>query len=110
MWEALQHRYEVSGPVLLYTAIRNYVTIKCDDFPSLEKFVVAFKLSIPKLDSLGISPPPQWNFVLFIAACSKKWPIWAERQRSNLRMANTKEKAEITMEFLIEDITLRKGR
>ncbi|EKD17868.1 hypothetical protein MBM_03640 [Drepanopeziza brunnea f. sp. 'multigermtubi' MB_m1] len=63
-----------------------------------------------RLYNTGISPPPQWNFVLFIAACSKKWPIWAERQRSNLRMANTKEKAEITMEFLIEDITLRKGR
>ncbi|KAI9049181.1 hypothetical protein LZ554_007028 [Drepanopeziza brunnea f. sp. 'monogermtubi'] len=110
MWEALQHQYEVPGPVLRYNAIQNHLTIVDHDFRSLEKFVVAFKLSIAKLESLGVAPPPEWHLVMFIAACSKKWPVWAERQRSNLRMANTKEKAEIALECLIEDLTLCKGR
>ena len=106
MWESLQHQYEGSGTVLEYNAIQTYVSMKYDDYTSLEKFVVAFKLSIAKLDALEIAPPQQWNPVMFIAACSERWPIWAERQRSNLRSATTKaKKAEITLESLIEDIT-----
>ncbi|EKD11974.1 hypothetical protein MBM_09837 [Drepanopeziza brunnea f. sp. 'multigermtubi' MB_m1] len=106
MWEALQHQYEGSGTVLEYNAIQTYVTAKYEDFSSLEQFVMAFKTSITKLEALDIAPPAQWNPVMFIAACSEKWPMWAERQRSNLRMATTKnKKAEITLESLIEDIT-----
>ena len=85
MWEALQHQYEGSGTVLRYNAIQTYVTMNYGDFASLEEFVVAFKLSIAKLKSLDIAAPKEWNPVMFIAACATKWPIWAERQRSNLR-------------------------
>ncbi|OWP01747.1 hypothetical protein B2J93_2339 [Marssonina coronariae] len=106
IWEALQKQYEGSSQVLAYKAIQGYATAKYEDHTSLEAFVAAFKLSITKLEALSIAPPSLWNPVMFIAACSERWPIWAERQRSNLRLATTAEKkAEITLEALIKDIT-----
>ncbi|KAK6586176.1 hypothetical protein PZA11_001233 [Diplocarpon coronariae] len=106
MWEALQKQYEGSGTVLEYNAIQTYVTIKYDDFNSLEAYVVAFRLSITKLEALDSAPPSHWHPIMFIAGCSNRWPIWADRQRSNLRSAMAAgRKSEITLEALIEDIT-----
>ncbi|XMA18974.1 hypothetical protein WAI453_011765 [Rhynchosporium graminicola] len=49
---------------------------------------------------------------MFIAAVSEKWPIWAERQRSLLRVSSSnnpdtteKAKSGVTLVSLIEDIT-----
>lgn len=111
MWEALQHQYEGSGNVLLYNAIQDYNKIAYEDFNNLEKFVVAFKLTITKLNSLQSSPPLEWHPIMFIAKVSDKWPVWAERQRSNLRAstsAATKDKEAVkftNLDALIEDLT-----
>ncbi|CZS92400.1 uncharacterized protein RAG0_02842 [Rhynchosporium agropyri] len=112
MWEALQAQYEGRGNVLVYNAIQDYVKLQYNDFNSLEKFVVAFKLSIVKLESLKMAPPPAWHPIMFIAAVSEKWPIWAERQRSLLRVSSginpdgtEKSNSGVTLVSLIEDIT-----
>uniref|UniRef100_A0A1E1L9Q9 GAG-pre-integrase domain-containing protein n=1 Tax=Rhynchosporium agropyri TaxID=914238 RepID=A0A1E1L9Q9_9HELO len=112
IWEALQAQYEGGGNILVYNAIQDYVKLQYNDFNSLEKFIIAFKLSIIKLETLIIAPPPAWHPIMFIAAVSEKWPIWAERQRSLLRVsssnnADTTEKAKsgVTLVSLIEDIT-----
>ena len=38
---------------------------------------------------------------MFIAAVSSTWPVWAERQRSNLRQKDHK----VTLAALIDDLT-----
>ncbi|XMA13681.1 hypothetical protein WAI453_006472 [Rhynchosporium graminicola] len=112
MWEALQAQYEGGGNVLVYNAIQDYVKLQYNDFNSLEKFIIAFKLSIVKLETLMMAPPPAWHPIMFIAAVSEKWPIWAERQRSLLRVSSSnnpdtteKAKSGVTLVSLIEDIT-----
>ena len=101
MWKALQHQYEGTGIVLEYHAIQNYVSIKYDDFTSLESFAVAFNRNIERLTNLNIPPPKQWHANMFIAAVSTTWPVWAERQRSNLRQKDH----TVTLAGLIDDLT-----
>lgn len=101
MWLTLQRHYEGSGVVLEYQAITTYTNLRYEDFSSLESFIIAFKKSIEKLQTLKIQPPEKWHPIMFIAALAPAWPMCAERQRS---LARTKEYI-ITLEALIADIT-----
>ncbi len=75
--------------------------IRYDDYTSLELFVIAFRKNIERLSNMGCVPPEEWHPIVFVTAVSNTWPVWAERQRSNLRVKNN----TITLESLIEDLT-----
>lgn len=101
MWNTLQKQYEGSGVVLKFQAVQDYMLIRYDDYTSLELFVIAFRKNIERLSNMGCAPPEEWHPIAFVTAVSNTWPVWAERQRSNLRIKNN----TITLEALIEDLT-----
>ena len=82
MWQALQIQYEGKGYVIKYNAIQKYVMLKYEDFTDLTSFIIAYRKAIEKMATLKISPPDEWHPMMFIAALSSAWPMWAERQRS----------------------------
>lgn len=101
MWTTLCTQYEGSGTVLEYNAVQHYMRMAYDDYPSLEQFIIAFQQSIQKLNDLKCAPPDKWHPMNFIAALAPRWPVWAERQRSNAR----KPGEQPSLTSLIEDIT-----
>jgi len=114
MWEAIEEAYEGTGTVLAYHAVNKWRTITYEDYDSFEKFIIAFRLAISDLDKLDMSSNPKHNPLVFISTVNKKFPIWAERQRANLRLtidaAGSKTtrytiNPEITLEALIADLT-----
>ena len=88
MMDSLNQRYEGSGWVTKYHALVEFYTIKYDDFDSLTEFIVAYRNAIEKMETLEIHPQQPLHYtMLFIAALSTKFEIWAERQRSLARTA-----------------------
>ena len=83
IWVTLQTQYKGTGAVLSYNAIKLYTKIKCDDYPNLKHFIIAFKKAIEKLANLNISLPKLQHLILFIMALSNIQPIQAEQQQLN---------------------------
>jgi hypothetical protein len=72
----------------------------------VEEYVTGFKHTIERLIELDAPAPAKWIPHLFISRAKSSYPIWVERQRSNLRTDKT-IKVELLMSDLIDDNIIR---
>ncbi|KAI0997680.1 hypothetical protein K3495_g10507 [Podosphaera aphanis] len=98
MWAKLKSQYEGSGTVLEYSAIQDYVRQSKSDFPSLETYINYFLKSCERL-ILDLTDVKKWHLTMFVMGVKDQFPIWAERQRSNIR-----PNFEISLSSLITDL------
>jgi hypothetical protein len=104
MWKTLCAQYEGSGTVLEYNTVQEYIHLvhSYNNYASLQEFIIDFQKAIQKLKDLpDMAPPDKWHVINFIASLATKWPLWSERQRSNVRT----NKDTVTLTSLIKDIT-----
>ncbi|POS82017.1 hypothetical protein EPUL_005638, partial [Erysiphe pulchra] len=100
MWLKLKLQYEGSGAVLEHSAIQDYVRQTILDHPDLESYVNHFQKSCERLVTLDLLDVSKWHPKMFVMGVKEKYPIWAERQRSNIRTNH-----DITLASLISDLT-----
>ena len=99
MWAKLKSQYEGSGIVLEYSAIQDYVRQTVSDFPNLEMFIKNFQKSCERIITLDLTDVRKWHPTMFIMAVKDQYPIWAERQRLNIR-----SNPNISLSSLIADL------
>jgi hypothetical protein len=68
----------------------------------VEEYITGFKHTTERLIELDTPAPAKWIPHLFILGAKSSYPIWAERQRSNLQTDKT-IKVELLMSDLIND-------
>ena len=100
MWAKLKLHYEGSGTMLEYATVQDYVRQNISDFPNLETFVNNFQKSCERLITLNLTDVRKWHPTMFVMKVKDQFPVWAERQRSNIRI-----NSNITVESLIADLT-----
>jgi hypothetical protein len=103
-WTALETLYESKSNPAKFRAISDFVEMKFEHYPSLDKFIAAFRRATARLNGLDIAPPHSWYSFIFISCLSEAFPTWADRQLSrNRRAANMP-----SLDSLIADIMLEK--
>lgn len=100
MWAKLKSQYKGSGAVLEYSAIQDYVRQSILDFPNLETYINHFQKTCERLVTLDLTDVTKWHPTMFVMGVKDQYPIWAERQRSNLR-----SNPDISLSSLIADLT-----
>jgi hypothetical protein len=80
--------------------------MKREQFNIVEEYVTGFKHATERLIELDAPAPAKWIPHLFISGAKSSYPIWAERQRSNLQTDKT-IKVELLMSDLIDDNIIR---
>jgi hypothetical protein len=95
----LNTTYEGSGPVLRQQLYQQFHQIKVEDYASVAIFIAKFQDLYKRLTNTGSKIEEVDKITIFIGALTKKFPIWAERQRSRIR-----NRENVTIIGLIEDI------
>jgi hypothetical protein len=101
-WDDLEATYKGTSVTMISKAITTLVSMKREQFNTVEEYVTGFKHATERLIELDAPAPAKWIPHLFISGAESSYPIWAERQRSNLRTDKT-----IKVELLMSDL---KGR
>ena len=101
MWVKLENHFRGSGAVVLYNAVSNWYDIKYNDYANLSEFTIAFSKNIDRLRALNAPVTPEQVPITFIMKVASAFPIWAERQRAQLRNPDT----VVTLTSLIDDLT-----
>ena len=103
-WTALETLYESKSNPAKFRAISDFVEMKFEHYPSLDKFIAAFRRATARLNGLDIAPPHSWYSFIFISCLSEAFPTWADRQLGeNRRGANIP-----SLDSLIADVMLEK--
>ena len=85
----LKAAYEGSGPVIRQQLYIQIHQLKLEQFKNnLTAFISKFESLITQLRAVGSVIQDTDLKILFISIVSKQFPIWAERQRANLRNTN----------------------
>ncbi|KIN07862.1 hypothetical protein OIDMADRAFT_22713 [Oidiodendron maius Zn] len=88
-WTALETHYEWKSNSAKFKAVSDFVGMKFDHYPSLDKFIAAFRRATERLNDLDIAPPKDWYSFVFISCLSNAFPTWADhRLRQNRRAEN----------------------
>jgi hypothetical protein len=105
-WDDLEATYKGTSVTMISKAITTLVSMKREQFNTVEEYVTGFKHATERLIELDAPAPAKWIPHLFISGAESSYPIWAERQRSNLRTDKT-IKVELLMSDLIDDNIIR---
>lgn len=87
IWELFESTYEGSSGTLITIGVYELMDMDIQSFKSVEDFIVAYRRSVDKLNTLlqPESIPKALIENVFLFKVSKKFTIWAERQRANMR-------------------------
>jgi hypothetical protein len=84
MWRLLEEGYTSKGWNLKHKYLTEYNTLRVEHFDSIRAFINQFKMLKSKLDFVGIQLPEEVYTINFIALLDTQYPVWADRQRSNV--------------------------
>ena len=102
-WVTLKTAYQGTGPVLRQQLYLQLHQLKLEQFKNnLVAFISKFQAINDQLKSVGSIIAEEDLKILLISAISKQYPIWAERQRSNLRKENPPTTTELINDILDE--------
>jgi hypothetical protein len=99
----LSSAFQGTGPVLRQQLYLEFHSMKFEDYRSLNGFISAFKSYISKLSSVGAKIDDIDQKTIFIAALAREFPVWADRQRSALRLNNPPSIESIITDILDEN-------
>ena len=100
MWLSLQERSEGKGWNLEYRAIIYWSNIRFEDFVDLNHYISEFAKRVENISSLSKSILERRNGMFFIAGVARKFPVRAERQRSQAK----KTAIAPSLDYIIADL------
>ena len=90
--------------MLVYQTMQQLVQLKCDGQPSVEKYTIAFRDCISRLEGLNAQMAYLHIIIHFVMGAEKSFPVWAERQRHETLGSVTLDTPASVLEDLIPDL------
>ena len=90
--------------MLVYQTMQRLVQLKCDGQPSVEKYTIAFRECISRLEGLNAQMSYLHIIIYFVMGAEKSFPVWAERQRHETLGSLTLDTPASVLEHLITDL------
>ena len=103
-WNTLQAAYEGKRGVLIYQTMERLIQLKCDGQTSVEKYTIAFRECVSRLEGLEAPMPYIHVITLFVMGAAKSFPVWAERQRHETLGSLSMNTPAAVFEDLITDL------
>ncbi|KIM95235.1 hypothetical protein OIDMADRAFT_59717 [Oidiodendron maius Zn] len=103
-WNTLQAAFEDKGGMLIYQTMERLIQLKCDVQPSVEKYTIAFRECVSRLEGLEAPMPYIHVITLFVMGAAKSFPAWAERQRHQTLGSLSMNTPAAVLEDLITDL------
>ena len=106
MWDALIHHCEGSGITIYASLLAKFIGMKVTNYDSVHEYVTDFKHTLDRLNQVldeGDVLPRYMAAIIFTDGLAPKYPIWADRQRGQMRAASAIQERP-QLEALMADI------